>query len=91
MPRHPIPAVLFARLAVDRSVQGRGLGAFLLAGRDGAHTRRVGQVGIRVMLVHALDEDAAGSTRTTESNSDDLMGNLQLIVKDMQVSLRQGS
>jgi len=30
MPRHPIPAALLARLAVDRTVQGRGLGAWLL-------------------------------------------------------------
>jgi GNAT superfamily N-acetyltransferase len=29
-PRHPIPAVLLARLAVDTSVQGQGIGAWLL-------------------------------------------------------------
>jgi len=58
MPRHPIPAVLLARLAVDRSVQGRGVGAFLL--RD-AMIRAVAaseEVGIRALLVHALDPAA---------------------------------
>jgi hypothetical protein len=30
MPRHPIPVMLLARLAVDRSEQGRGLGKGLL-------------------------------------------------------------
>jgi predicted N-acetyltransferase YhbS len=29
-PRHPVPVVLLARLAVDRAWQGRGLGAGLL-------------------------------------------------------------
>jgi len=31
LPRHPIPAMLLARLAVDESVQGAGVGATLLA------------------------------------------------------------
>ena len=31
LPRHPVPIVLIARLAVDRSVQGRGLGEFCSA------------------------------------------------------------
>ena len=30
LPRHPLPVVLLARLAVDQSVQGKGLGGFLL-------------------------------------------------------------
>jgi GNAT superfamily N-acetyltransferase len=33
MPRHPIPAILPARLAVDTSVQGHGLGACCSATR----------------------------------------------------------
>lgn len=52
--------MLLARLAIDESVQGSGLGAFLL--RDamvrvlaGAET-----VGGRVFLVHALDDEAKG-------------------------------
>jgi len=58
MPRYPIPAVLLARLAVDRSVQGRGLGSFLL--RD-AMTRAAAAaetVGIRALLVHAASTEA---------------------------------
>jgi GNAT superfamily N-acetyltransferase len=54
MGRHPIPAVLLARLAVDRSVQGQGLGALLL--RD-AMLRAVSAaegLGIRALVVHAL-------------------------------------
>jgi GNAT superfamily N-acetyltransferase len=58
MPRYPIPAVLLARLAVDESVQGHGIGAFLL--RD-AMTRAAAaaeNVGIRALLAHAASADA---------------------------------
>ena len=56
--RHPIPVMLLARLAVDRSEQGRGLGRALL--KD-ALLRTVGAAeiaGIRALLVHAKDEEA---------------------------------
>ena len=58
MPKHQIPALLLARLAVDESVKGRGLGAFLL--RD-AMLRTVTvseEVGIRLLLAHALSDEA---------------------------------
>jgi GNAT superfamily N-acetyltransferase len=55
---NPIPVVLLARLAVDTSLQGQGIGRALL--RDAA--LRVLQaaelVGIRGMIVHALDGEA---------------------------------
>jgi GNAT superfamily N-acetyltransferase len=59
MPQYPIPVVLLARLAVDLSVAGRGLGAWLL--RDAMmRTLAAGEtIGIRAMLAHAIDEDAA--------------------------------
>jgi GNAT superfamily N-acetyltransferase len=54
----PIPVVVLARLAVDRSHQGRGLGRALV--RDAA--RRVVNaaevIGIRGILVHAISDDA---------------------------------
>lgn len=56
--QHPVPCILLARLAVDESVQGRGLGPSLF--RDAllrafnAHE----QIGGRAFLVHAMDEDA---------------------------------
>jgi len=54
----PIPVVVLARLAVDRSHQGQGLGRALLhdAGRRVLHAADA--IGIRGLLVHALDEDA---------------------------------
>ncbi len=56
----PIPVVVLARLAVDRSVQGSGVGRALV--RD-AVLRTLGAadvIGIRGLLVHALDEEARG-------------------------------
>jgi GNAT superfamily N-acetyltransferase len=62
--RHfPIPVCLIARLAVDSSWQGRGLGRDLL--RD-AFRRTVAasdEIGIRAVLVDAIDENAAGFYR----------------------------
>jgi GNAT superfamily N-acetyltransferase len=58
LPRHAVPVVLLARLAVDRSVHGSGLGGFLL--RD-ALTRSLDlaeNVGIHAVVVDALDAEA---------------------------------
>lgn len=72
--RHfPIPVCLIARLAVDRSWQARGLGRDLL--RDAV--RRVlaasDQIGIRAVVVDAIDDRAAGFHRRHgfESAADD--------------------
>lgn len=55
---HPVPVSLLARLAVDRREQGRGLGSALL--KDALlRIERAGDVlGIRAVLVHAIDEQA---------------------------------
>ncbi len=55
LPRHAVPVVLLARLAVDQSVHGRGLGSFLL--RD-AMTRSLDiseRLGIHAIVVDAVD------------------------------------
>ena len=57
-PARPIPAVLLARLAVDRRHQSRGLGRSLL---QDVMLRCVGaadEIGVRVLLVHAKNERA---------------------------------
>jgi GNAT superfamily N-acetyltransferase len=58
LPRHAVPVVLLARLAVDQSVHGRGLGGYLL--RD-ALTRSLvlgEQIGIHAVVVDAIDAEA---------------------------------
>lgn len=92
MPRHPIPAVLLARLAVAESVQGRDIGAFLL--RD-VMVRTVAvseETGIRLMLAHALSESARefylhfGFEPSPTNHM-----NVQMIVKDIRASLEGGN
>lgn len=59
MPQYPIPVVLLARLAVDRSVAGRGLGAWLLRDAMIRTLMAAETIGVRAMIVHAVDQDAA--------------------------------
>jgi predicted N-acetyltransferase YhbS len=58
LPRHAVPVVLLARLAVDKSVHRGGLGGYLL--RD-AMTRSLDlaeKLGIHAIVVDALDAEA---------------------------------
>lgn len=55
----PIPVCLIARLAVDRSEQGAGLGRSLLLDALRRADRASHSVAMRAIVVDALDEDAA--------------------------------
>ena len=55
---HPIGVVLLARLAVDRSQQGKGLGKALLFDALTRIEEAAEIVGVRAVLVHAIDEPA---------------------------------
>lgn len=57
--RHPIPVALLARLAVDRSAQGRRLGQSLLLDAIRRVLDASASMGIRALLVHAKHERAA--------------------------------
>ncbi len=60
MPRHPIPAVLLARLAVAETAQGQGFGRVLL-GHAAALTLRASRlIAVRLLVVDALDHPTAG-------------------------------
>lgn len=80
----PLPAMLLARLAVDRNHQGKGLAAallkhFLLSALDVAAL-----TGVRIVLVHAKDSQAAsfyGHFGFEPSPIDDLT--LMLLVQDI--------
>jgi GNAT superfamily N-acetyltransferase len=54
----PVPAIVLGRLAVDRSCQGQGLGADLLHDAVLRALRASREIGARVLLCHAIDEDA---------------------------------
>lgn len=58
LPRHPVPILLLARLAVDRTWQGKGLGAALVADAMRRTLQVADVAGVRALLVHAKDEAA---------------------------------
>ncbi len=88
MGQYRIPAVLLSRLAVDRSVQGRGIGALLLADAMRRALTVSDEVGVRLLLAHALNDSARsfyGKFGFEESPADPM--NLQIIIKDIKASI----
>lgn len=88
MPKHPIPAMLLARLAVDKTVQNKGIGAFLLKDAMSRTLAVAEQVGMRLMLVHALNDEARAFYEHFgfEASSTDPK-NLQVLIKDVRLAL----
>ena len=86
--RHSVPVVLLARLAVDRTEQGRGLGQALLADAL-LRTRAVADIaGVRALLVHAKDDDArAWYERLEFEPSPTDSHHLFLLMKDLRAIL----
>ena len=54
----PVPVMVLARLAVCQSAQGTGMGAALLKDAVLRCTAVAAQVGVRALLVHAIDDAA---------------------------------
>lgn len=87
MPQQPIPVVLLARLAVDSTVQGRGIGAFLLADAMRRTLAVADVIAVRALLVHAKDDTAGDFYRRfgfMSSPSDPL--HLMLLIEDLRAS-----
>ena len=59
MGQYPLPVVILARLAVSRQDQGRGMGFGLLQDAIRRTMLIAEQAGIRAMLTHPIDEEAA--------------------------------
>lgn len=58
--RHPIPVILLARLAVDVSLQGKGVGPAMLKDALLRAASAADAIGARALLVHAKDDNAKG-------------------------------
>lgn len=56
--RYPVPVMLLARLVVDRSGQGQGLGKALLKDAILRTVQAADIAGIRALLAHAKDDEA---------------------------------
>lgn len=88
MPNQPVPAALLARLAVDRSVQAMGVGAWLLQDAMRRALTVSDELGVRVLLVHAIDDRARSYYERfgfEPSPADPL--SLQLLIKDIRATL----
>src|SRR5579862_9802633 len=55
---HPVGLALLGRLAVDHRQKGKGLGKALLLDALMRTAQAADTIGIRALLVHAIDEDA---------------------------------
>lgn len=59
LPRHPVPSLLLARLAVSQSERGKGLGKHLLLDAFERCLRVANEVAFRAIEVEAIDDQAA--------------------------------
>lgn len=84
----PIPAILLARLAVDRSEQQRGLGRAMLLQALARSAQAADAIGARLVLVQTKDERVRGFYERfgfEGSPTGDLQ--LMLLMKDIRKSL----
>ena len=58
LPKHPVPSLLLARLAVDHAERGKGLGKFLLLDAFDRCLRVAREVAFRAIEVEAIDDQA---------------------------------
>jgi GNAT superfamily N-acetyltransferase len=85
---HPVPVILLARLAVDQTERGKGLGGALLKDALLRILQAADLVGCRAVLVHAKDEQAQSFYRKYgfESSPIDEF-HLYLLLKDIKANL----
>lgn len=87
--KHAIGVILLARLAVDRSERGRGLGKAMLADALSRALHAADAIGARAILVHAIDEEAAAFYRMYGFEPSPLdPKQLMLLMKDLRASLK---
>ena len=87
---HPIGVVLLARLAVDRTQQGKGAGKALLFDALSRIEEAADIVGVRAVLVHAIHETARRfylHFEFEESSVDPYQ--LLLLLKDLRKAIHQ--
>ena len=86
---HPVGVVLLARLAVDQSEQGKGLGKALLVDALRRIEEAADIVGVRAVLVHAIDEAARKFYEYFEFEPSPIDSiTLMLLLKDVRKALR---
>ena len=87
---YPIGVILLARLAIDKSEQGSGLGKALLKDALLRSAQAADAISARAVLVHAVDSNAKAFYKHfgfEESPIDDT--HLMLLMKDLRALLKQ--
>lgn len=90
MGRYEIPVILLARLAVGVTEQGKGLGRALLKDALLRIASAAEEIGVRAVLVHAIDDEAKAFYRRfdfEDSPTDPLQ--LMLLMKDLKRLVRE--
>jgi GNAT superfamily N-acetyltransferase len=90
MPRHPIPLLVLARLAVHSRWQGHGIGSGLLLDALGRTLQVADVIGVRAVAVHAKDDRAIAFYRHfgfTPSPTD--ARHLFMLIKDIRLAARE--
>jgi predicted N-acetyltransferase YhbS len=83
MGQYPIPTMLLARLAVSTAAQGQGIGMGLLQDAIRRTLNVAEQAGIRALLTHPIDDDAARFYQRFGFEASPLgQGQLLLLLKD---------
>jgi len=86
---HPIGVILLARLTVDRTEQGQGLGKAFLTDALTRCLEAADTIGARAFLVHALDDEAAAFYAQFGFEPSPLDPNqLLLLMKDLRATQR---
>ena len=85
----PIPMALIGRLAVRNDLQGHGVGPALLRDAVLRISQASEHIGVKGVLVHALDEEAAGfyarmGFRPSPASSFHLMISLKDVIAELE-------
>ena len=81
--QYPIPVMLLARLAVSTAAQGQGIGMGLLQDAIRRTLNVAEQAGIRALLTHPIDDDAARFYQRFGFEASPLgQGQLLMLLKD---------
>ncbi len=87
--KHPIGVVLLGRLAVDKKEKGTGLGKALLVDALWRALGVADAIGVRAILVHAMDEEAVAFYERFGFEPSPLdPKQLMLLMKDLRATLK---
>jgi GNAT superfamily N-acetyltransferase len=86
---HPIGVILLARLAVDRTEHGAGMGRTMLIDALTRALAAADAVGARAILVHAIDDEAASFYKKFGFDPSPVdPKQLMLLMKDLRATLK---